>query len=80
MDEKKRKDNERKFKDWTKDGKGGRIYKMKLSGKFGWYAIYEKNVGEDVNTILFIQNIYDENDTLGEVHHKYPVDTGYKKL
>jgi len=53
---------------------------MKLSGKFDWFAIYEKNVDKDENTILFTQYIYDENGTLKESHQKYPIDTGHKKL
>jgi len=80
MNEKKRIENERKFKDWAVDGKGGRIYKMKLSGKFDWFVIYEKNVDKDENTISFTQYIYDENGTLKESHQKYPIDTGHKKL
>ncbi|HAY35314.1 MAG TPA: hypothetical protein DCY06_14390 [Bacteroidetes bacterium] len=80
MDEKKGKNNEKYFKDWIEDEKGKRIYKKKITGKFGWYAVYEKAVDNNEKTISFKQNVYDENDKLREVHQKYPIDTGHKKL
>lgn len=30
--------------------------------------------------LSFRQEIYDENDNLGEVHEKYPIDKGHIKI
>jgi hypothetical protein len=32
------------------------------------------------NTIRFWQEIYDESDKLVEVHQKFPVDQGHRKV
>lgn len=44
---KKRRDNERKFGQWIESDNGNRVYKMKLEGKFGWHAVYEKVVDNE---------------------------------
>lgn len=80
MNSKKQAENERKFDNWVVTDKGERIYKMKLKGKFGWYAIYEKIVDKDEITLKFTQFIYDENNDLKEIHEKYPLDKGHKKI
>ena len=80
MDLKKRVDNERKFGKWIESDNGDRIYKMKLKGKFGWYAIYEKIVDKDENTLKFTQFIYDEQGVLREMHEKFPIDKGHQKI
>ncbi len=72
--------NERKFKNWVKTEDGGRIYTKELKGKFGWRAEYIKIVDKNENTLEFKQNIYNESGKLVEVHEKYPVDKGHKKL
>jgi len=53
---------------------------MKINGKFGWHAIYEKIVDKDENTLKFTQFIYDEKSALKEIHEKYPLDKGHQKL
>lgn len=80
MDLKKRRDNERKFGQWIESDDGNRIYKMKLEGKFGWHAIYEKVVDKNENTLKFTQFIYDEQGVLRERHEKFPIDKGHKKI
>jgi hypothetical protein len=37
-------------------------------------------VDRDENTISFVQEIYDDNDQLIEVHQKYPIDSGHQVL
>ena len=80
MNIKKRKENERKFDEWIDNNNSGRIYKLKLTGKFGWYAIYEKVVDKEEKTKKFTQFIYDENDVLKQIHEKYPIDKGHQKI
>jgi len=59
---------------------GSRIYWFELTGKLGWKARYVKTVDVNETTLSFKQEIYDENDTLAEVHEKYPVDKGHIKI
>ena len=72
--------NERKFKNWIETETGGRIYTKELKGKFGWKAEYIKEVDENEKTLEFKQNIYNESGILIEVHEKFPIDKGHKKL
>jgi hypothetical protein len=39
-----------------------------------------KEVDVDENTVRFWQEIYNEQDTLVEIHEKYPVDKGHRKI
>ncbi len=55
MKEKKQKENEKKFKNWIDTEDGGRLYKKKIKGRFGWYAEYIKKVDEQENTLMFKQ-------------------------
>jgi hypothetical protein len=80
MNEKKRKANETEFDSWTENDKGGRIYHFEISGKLGWKAKYLKEVDKDEITIRFWQEIYDEKNMLQEIHEKYPIDNGHKKV
>jgi hypothetical protein len=80
MNEKKQKENERKFKNWIYLEDGGRLYKKEIRGRFGWFAEYIKKVNNQETTLEFIQKIYDENYNLIEIHQKYPEDKGHKKL
>jgi hypothetical protein len=43
-------------------------------------ARYVKEVDASEMTVQFYQEIYDETGKLVEVHHKYPVDEGHKKI
>ncbi|HBH81789.1 MAG TPA: hypothetical protein DDY39_18340 [Nitrospira sp.] len=72
--------NERKFSSWQDLKDGGRRYWLNVLGHSGWKARYVKEVDTREVTIRFYQEIYDENDQLVEVHDKYPVDLGHRKV
>ena len=46
----------------------------------GWKARYVKFVDCNEETVSFRQEIYNENEILVEVHEKYPIDKGHKKI
>ncbi len=68
------------FESWVEKEDGCRIYSFEIFGKLGWKAKYLKEVNSEEVTIKFWQEVYDENDILREVHEKYPIDKGHKKL
>ncbi len=72
--------NERKFPNWQDLTGGGRRYWLDILGHSGWRARYVKEVDAREGTVRFYQEIYDENDQLVEVHDKYPVDLGHRKI
>lgn len=75
-----REGNERKFGQWEALPGGGRRYWLDVPGRSGWRARYVKEVDADERTVRFLQEIYDEMDMLREIHEKYPVDRGHKKV
>jgi hypothetical protein len=77
--ESKRKLNEKKFPNWEKLPDGGRRYYLEVQGKHGWKARYVKEVDAMEQTITFYQEIYDVNNSLTEIHEKFPVDKGHRK-
>jgi hypothetical protein len=79
MDDK-RKLNERKFSNFEKLPDGGRKYWLEVLGKHGWKARYIKEVNAFEKTIRFYQEIYDERGNLVEIHEKFPVDKGHRKV
>lgn len=80
MNPDKRKQNEKEFDYWEELETGGRRYWFDVVGKSGGFARYVKTVDADEVTILFLQEIYDVQDQLTEIHEKYPIDKGHKKL
>jgi hypothetical protein len=72
--------NERKFPNWQDLPGGGRRYWLDVLGRSGWRARYVKEVDRREVTFRFYQEIYDENGRLVEVHDKYPVDLGHRKV
>ncbi|MDD4890714.1 MAG: hypothetical protein PHU85_12385 [Phycisphaerae bacterium] len=76
----KREQNEKKFGRWEALARGGRRYWLEVSGRHGWKARYIKEVDADEATVRFWQEIYDDAGQLVEVHQKYPVDSGHRKL
>ena len=72
--------NERKFPTWQDLSGGGRRYWLDVIGRSGWRARYVKEVDIRDVTVRFYQEIYDENGQLVEVHDKYPVDLGHRKV
>lgn len=59
---------------------GGRRYRLEVAGRFGWRACYVKDVDSAEVTVRFRQEIYDDQGTLVEIHEKYPMDKGHRKL
>ena len=53
---------------------------MEIFGRTGWKAVYVKVVDEKENTLEFYQEIYNADNQLVEIHEKYPIDKGHKKL
>lgn len=76
---KKRKENEKKFGNWTVTD-SGRIYFFEVKGRKGWKARYVKEVDVNEDTLKFFQEIYNEKNELVELHEKFPIDKGHKKL
>ena len=72
-------DNEGKFPNWEELPNGGRRYWLDVKGRLGWRARYVKVVDLDEKTVLFFQEIYDEEGELVEIHEKFPLDKGHRK-
>ena len=72
--------NERKFGTWETTATGGRIYSRLIAGRSGWSAAYRKEVDDKENTVRFWQEIFDESGRLREIHEKFPVDRGHRKV
>jgi len=79
-DERKRRENERKFGAWDELPDGGRRYFYEVRGRHGWTARYVKEVDASERTIRFYQEIYNETGQLVEIHEKYPVDKGHSRV
>ena len=75
-----REQNERKFGNWRPLANGGRCYWLDVAGHQGWRAVYMKEVDSSEITIRFWQEIYDGTGTLVEIHEKFPVDQGHRKV
>jgi hypothetical protein len=80
LDINKREENEKKFSNFEELPDGSRIYWFVIEGRMGWLAKYLKTVDREETTISFRQEIFDENGILVEVHEKYPIDKGHKKI
>ncbi len=80
MDEHRRRQNEKKFGRWILLSDGGRRYQYDVIGRYGWQARYIKIVDRDEKTLQFLQEIYNERGELEEIHEKFPLDTGHKKV
>ncbi|MCC7202258.1 MAG: hypothetical protein IT393_06345 [Nitrospirae bacterium] len=76
----KRRLNEKKFHKWDNLPDGGRKYWLEATGKHGWKARYVKEVDVMEATVRFYQEIYDEKGNLTEIHEKFPVDKGHRKI
>jgi hypothetical protein len=72
--------NEQKFRNWDDLPGGGSLYWLDVFGRLGWRARYLKEVDAEEVTLRFWQEIYDEQGKLVELHEKYPVDTGHRKV
>lgn len=75
-----REQNERKFPQWDNLPDGGRRYWLETASRSGWKVRYVKEVDSNEVTARFYQEVYNEIGELVEVHHKYPVDLGHRKV
>lgn len=75
-----RQQNERKFGHWEELPGGGRRYWYEVLGREDWKARYIKEVDARETITRFWQEVYDGSGQLVEVHEKYPVDTGHRKV
>jgi len=75
-----RSQNERKYGNWEELASGGRRYWLDVPGRQGWVARYVKEVDTAEMTVRFYQEIYDVQGRLVEVHEKYPLDRGHRKV
>ena len=80
MDIAKRRQNERKFGLWRDLPDGGRLYPYEVKGRSGWLARYVKHVDADEATVRFYQEVFDGDGRLRDVHEKFPVDLGHRKM
>lgn len=72
--------NERKFTQWDDLPGGGRLYRLDVPGRLGWSARYLKEVDAAETTVRFWREIYDDHGKLVEVHEKFPLDQGHRKV
>ena len=75
-----REKNEKKFGNWKELSGGGRRYWLDVPGRYRWTARYVKEVDAHEKTLRFFQEIFDEQGTLVEIHEKYPVGSGHRKV
>lgn len=78
--EDKRRINEKKFTKSENLPGGGRKYLLEIKGRHGWKARYVKEVDANEETIKFLQEVYDDKGNLIEIHEKFPVDKGHRKV
>ena len=76
----KRRLNEKKFPNWEKLSSGGRKYWLEIKGRHGWKARYVKEVDDKEETLKFYQEVYNDRDDLIEIHEKFPIDKGHRKI
>jgi hypothetical protein len=79
MNEAKRKQNEKEFDHWETT-KEGRLYWIEVIGRNGGKARYVKEVDANEITLAFWQEIFDKDGNMIEMHEKYPIDKGHKKI
>lgn len=75
-----RSQNECQFPHWEVLPDGGRRYWYDRRGSAQGWARYIKIVDVDENTLLFVQEVYDDDDNLIARHQKYPEDTGHQVI
>lgn len=75
-----REQNEKEYHHWIDLPDGGRRYWRERKGKVIGLQRMVKIVAAQENTLLVVQEIYDETEILLERHQKYPDDTGHEVL
>lgn len=73
-----REQNEKEYRHWIDLPDGGRRYWRERKGKVIGLQRMVKIVDPQENTLLVVQEIYDETGMLIERHQKYPDDTGHE--
>lgn len=72
--------NEKRFRTWLDLADGTRRYWTDRQGAVSGFQRMIKVVDKDENTLLLLQEIYNNDGKLIERHQKYPVDTGHEIL
>ena len=72
--------NEKKFGEWETLNNGGRRYRLEVRVRSGWRAVYLKDVDPNEETVRFRQEIYNDQGRLVEIHEKFPLDKGHRKV
>ncbi len=75
-----RSQNEKKYGQWDDLPGGRRRYRLEIAGRLGWRARHLKEVDANENTLRFWQEIFDDQGRLVEMHEKFPVDKGHRKV
>ena len=75
-----REQNERKFQQWEDLPRGERRYWLDVASRSRWKVRYIKEVDANEVTIRFYQEVYNKIGESVEVHHKYSVDLGHRKV
>ena len=75
----KRKQNEKDFENWEETS-FGRKYWFDVLGRNGGKARYVKEVDSNEVTVEFRQEIFDREGKMIEIHEKFPIDKGHKKV
>lgn len=75
-----RSQNEHDFPNWTELPDGGRRYWIDKPGRVRGFARYIKIVDSSEITQKIIQEIYNSEGKLIEIHQKYPADTGHQSV
>lgn len=72
--------NELRFPNWEELPGGGRRYWRDIPARRGRRLRYVKIVDATEQTVAFSQEIYDNAGKLIEVHEKFPVDKGHRRV
>jgi hypothetical protein len=75
-----REQNEKEFRNWEELPDGGRRYWKERKGAISGLQRMVKIVDADENTLLVVQEIYNDDGELVEQHQKFPTDTGHQVL
>ncbi len=74
-----RRQNELEYRDWEELADGGRRYWRDRKGRTGFQR-FVKQVDAGENTLLVVQEIYNDEGELVARHQKFPTDTGHQIL
>lgn len=75
-----RNQNEKKFKQWQGLDNGGRRYWYDRLREDGYTIRYVKIVDAQERTLSLVQEVYNRSMTLVEIHEKFPIDRGHRKV